>query len=1132
MKSKQRIELLPIKIAGASANENAATSPSCPPCKSAAHIVEPIRTKRAKNSKLSTLKFIQLSERGNSTRLFVPPLSLSSTTRHSPFRQLESRYSIHRSVSADDMCFYTRHSKKKSATISKKPKEKQRRNSESALSEKSKTDLLCIFSGLRSPKTKRKEGGKQKESVVQTPEVIRIIAPEIEDTGIERKPLHAQCLQVQTGDEILERRFTPYNTISTSPTKRKTNILSSGRRTRTRWDSGIVSNYSLGSTEINTSYPSLYLHHNFQQTTTASPQSFLSNSSPSYLDGYCSRWAYSRNQKSSHGVSSIHTDSSIEEQRGNDLEGSLKFADEETLADMTILSDKSGMYEISSFIKPGIPPLKNSMHNEEEIMLVKIEPPLLGLIMNPDSNVSTDSAGDPILSQEYSNKLPNDSILQAKEEDHDYTIKPQATQYEQVVPHEITSETSDSPQQNIIKERTTHVENFFIKKTADSIQQSEPVDIQNPLSSVDSVDSVDHQSIFSSSETVIYGGHTMSTEIQNVSPIETSTLPAKVQKDELDENQECEAVNEDLTLERNYNLHSNMNSEITEKVFSSEIPIEILVTAIPYQPTIFKTEEVLLKESIVELRRNNSSESEEITVRENKPSTKSSSNLKRESTVDDQSSLELESDGYQTSTTKFLPYMSRNVVRSFEASRDSGLHSIGSSDTTFLEQSSLCKEGLISRSEELDSLTNSPQKVLTVMEEAPKANGKFSTSQVPEGIVFTTVIIGDHSIPYGQSHQEMYAQSSQNETSIMEKSTDSGIHSAVSTLRKSTASTSTSVIDDTDQDLDTSERISELANQETIEITSRVHQKVQIGDEVLPLVTPLREIPVSGAVQYLIGEISPLNKTQNESERKTEVKEAADIQPIITPTQEVPVSTAILEVKKEIVSLSQTQNEPKRKTEFEEITDVLPVITPVQEIPVSAAVRDINEEIASVNQAQEKPLRKKEAVDTQSIIAPTQEVPLFAAFFGKHEESPLESMDLSERIQDSVHQNSISSKVENTFSSSYLETDIELIDTSPELLVVQRRTRKSSTPSVESIKEQLIEKGKEIEKELCSSADSFDIDKLYDKEAYEIVRDMLGRCSPETLKLVQTAVLTYDQHPKLDKSIKLDQQNHKQASYF
>ncbi|KAM3186798.1 hypothetical protein ACTXT7_003608 [Hymenolepis weldensis] len=1129
MKSKQRIELLPIRIAGAPTNENAAISQSYPPCKSAAHIVGPIRTKKAKYSKLSTLKFIQLSERGNSTQLFVPPLSLSSTIQQSPFRQLKTRYSIHRSVSADDMCFYTRHSKKKSATTSTKPKEKQRRNSESALSEKSKADLLCIFSGLRSPKSKRKEGGKQKESVVQTPEVIRIIAPEIEDTGIERKPLHSQCLQVQIGDEILDRRFTPYNAISTSPTKRKTNILSSGRQTRTRCDSGIVSNYSLGSTEIDTSYPSLYLLHNFQQTTTASPQSFLSNPSPSYLDGHCSRWAYSNNQKSSHGVSSIHTDSSIEEQRGNDLEGSLKFADEETLADTTILSDKFGMCEISPFIKPGIPPLKNSMHNGEEIMSMNIEPPLLGLIMNPDSKTSTDSAGDPIISEEYSNKLPNDSILQAKEEDYDYPIKPQVTQYEQIVPHEITYELSDNRRQKVIEERTTHVADFSIKKIADSIQQSEPVDIQNPLSSVDSVDSADHQSIFSSSETVIYGGHTMSMEKQTASPIETSTLPSKVQKNELDENEKCESVNEDLTLERNYNLYSNMNSEITEKIFASEnlieIPANTPVTDIPYQPTIFKTEEVLPRESIVQLRRNNSSESEEITVREDKPGTKSSSNLNRESRVDDQSNLELESDGYQTSTTEFLPYMSRNVVRSFEASRDSGLHSIGSSDTTFLEHSSLFKEGLISHSEDLDSLTNSPQKVLTVMEEAPKAIGKYSTSQVQEGTVFPTVIIGDHSIPYEQSHQEMYALSSQNETSIMEKSTDSGIHSAVSTLRKSTASTSTSVTDDTDQDLDTSERIPELANQETIEITSHVHQKVRIVDEVPPLAIPIREIPVSGAVQYLNEEISSLNKTQNESERKTEVKEADNIQSIITPTQEIPVSTAILEVKKELVSVSQTQNEPKGKTKVDEITDVLPIITPIQEIPVSAAVRDVNEEIAPVNQAQEKPVRKKEAVNIQPIIAPTQEVPVFAAFFGRHEESPLESMDLSERIQDSVQQNGFAPKVENTYSPSYLETDIELIDTSPELLVVQRRTRKSSAPSVESI-----EKEKEIKIELSPSAEkrhSFDIDKPNDKGAYKIVRDMLGRCSHETLKLVQTAVLTYDRHPKFDKSIKLDQLNHK-----
>nr|CDS32488.1 expressed conserved protein [Hymenolepis microstoma] len=1067
VRTKQLTELLPINISKASTNENAVTSPTFPFYQSAAHIVEPIKTKRAKHDKLSKPKFIRLSEQGNSRRLFLPTPSLSSTTQWSPFRQLESRYSIHRSYSADDMCFYTRHPRKKSNT-SKKPKEKQRRNSDSVLSKKSKSDFLCILSGLRFPKGRRKEGGKQ-EIVVRTPEVIQSISPEIDPTEIKTNALHGRGLQVQVEDESLNRRLTPYFTMSTSPTKRKTNMLISGSRTRTRWDSGIASNYSLESSEVSTSNPSLHLRHDLQQAATASPQSFLSTSSPSYLDGHYFAWAHSRNQKSSHSVASNHMDSSIEAQRGNDLEYSLKFADEENLSDTTILSDKSGMCGISPFIKPGIPPLKTSMHKEEEITPLINEPRLFQGIANPNSEELTISAGDSTIAMEFFKTPSDDYILQAQEESFENAIKPQVTRYEQRTPPEDTSDISDKYKRNAVEGTAINDADFVIKDKTDSIQQRTPVVIQNPMRSENSVGSCAHQSIFSSAETVIYEGHTKSMELQNPSLVNSSNHLANVQKAELDVSQEFDDANEDQTSERNYNSSPNLNSEITEKVFtpenSPETPADTPAGTSPYQSTDLQIEELLLNESISQLSRNNSLEFEEITMSGNKSAGTSLSNLKRESAVADQSNLKMGEADYQDFTTESLPHMCRNASRSFKASRDSGLHSIGGTDTTSLGYSSLDKEGLISQSE------------------FSKKNDECSINGTQKGIVFAAEITGDHSISNEEPHQEMYALSSQNETPIMENSADSGIHSAVSTLRKSTASTFPYVTDDIDQDLDNSERIPGLVNQETIEITPYVHQNVQIFDEKLAPVALVQETLVSVPAQDLDEEILPVNKSQNESGRETEVKELSFIQPIITSTQE---------------------------------------------LPLLAAVHDVNEEIVSVGQAQKEHERIKGTVDIQ----PIQEVPVFAVFFGKHDEDPLERIDLKEEIQDSIHRSEAAPKVKNPYPRLYLETESGIIDESSKDL-----SPLSLPPSEEGIKKQRIEKVQKVEKELSSSTKkrySLDVGRsntvdLCDKEAYEIVRAMLESCSPDTLKLAQNAVLTYGPHPKFDKSMDCDQPNPKQV---
>ncbi|VDN96366.1 unnamed protein product [Rodentolepis nana] len=1045
VRSRQLTELQPIKISKASTNEDAVTSPTFPLCQSASHIVGPIKTKRAMHNKLSKPKFIQLSEQGNSRRLFFPPRSLSSVTQWSPFRQLEVRYSIYRSFSADNMCFYTKHSKKKSSSTSKKPKEKQRRNSDSVLSNKSKSDLLCILSGLRFPKGKQKEGGKQK-----TPKVIKSFSPESDLTKIETNALHGRCLQVQVEDESPVERLIPYVTMSTSPTKRKTNTLTSGNRTRTRWDSGIASNYSLGSSEVSTSNPSLHLHHDLQQAAIASPQSFLSISSPPYLDGQFSAWTQSRNLKSSHYISSYH---SIEAQRENDLEYSLKFADEENLADTTILSDKSGMCESSPFIKPGIPPLKNSMPMEKEITPVKTESRLNKRITNPDSEASTVSAGDSAVSVEFFQKLPNDFILQAQEESLEHAIKPQISRYDQRTPPEVTSDISDKHRLNSTEATVVDNADFVIQNKADSIQQTVPLDIQNPMRSIDGVDSCAHQSIFSCAETVIYEGHTLSMDEHNASLIDSSNHPTEVNDVKLDVSQEIDYANENQTLERNYSLSSNLNSEIAEKVFTPENSLETPVNTpggtSPYESTDFQIDELFLNKSTSQLSRNNSSEFEEMTMRENESAANSLSNLKRESTVGDQPILKMVEADYKNYTTETLPHMSRNASRSFEVSKDSGLHSICGTDTTSFGHSSLYKEDLISQSE------------------VPKTNDTCNISQVQKGIVFAAVITGDHSISNEEPHQEMHTL---NEMPIMENATDSGIHSAVSTLRKSTASTPAFVTDEIDQDLDNSERISELVNQETIEITPHVHQKVPLFDDVLTPIALVQERLVSMPPQDLNEEILPVNKSQNELETKTEVKEISFIQPIITT---------------------------------------------IQEVPPLAAVLDMNEEILPMNQAQMEHERIPEAIDIQ----PIQEVPIFAVLFEKNDEKLLKGKDLEEKNHDPIRR------------SETAETDGLIDKSSKSLTPLSRRS------SEESIWEQRLEKEQKVEEEINSSTNNrynFEVEKpntpeLCDKEAYEIVRDMLRSCSPDTLKIVQSAVLTYGPHRKFGKSMECNQPNLKQA---
>ncbi|KAM7537833.1 hypothetical protein Aperf_G00000076413 [Anoplocephala perfoliata] len=1026
VRSKHLVEHLPTKIATASTNEKAAASTSQPGSQSPAQTAVPNKSRHAKKSELTAQESIRFSGGSESARFFaLSPPSSSFETHRTIFRHSESRHSIQRSFSLDDMCFCTGRSHRKSTH----KKSQQKRNSEPVLSTKSKKDLLCIFPPLISGKKKRKGDATLTPVVVETPEVIRVATLKDDTLKSLRKPLESHCLQVQIGDEIPNSRSTPHSTTSASPPKRRTYTLSSGRRTRTQCDSGIVSNYSLVSAELSTSDPNLYPSQQ-QQIMMTSPQSFFSSSSPSYLDGTFSQWIRHKKQKESPGVFSMRTDSSVEEQRGTELGESLKFADDGNDADVTILSDKSGMCEAEPFRKPGIPPLVNQPPFKE----VNAEMRSDSLVLNPDSRASTDSVDDPTQCEDYDNELPYDSKLQreqssSQKERDDFENKPHAVQLEQRILSDSKNESPDSLSWKVSTangETTTSKSDLFINELPSA---------QIPTGPLDSGGSFDRQ--------MISGEHPLTVsdclQQENTSPAELKIL----QSYESNWNQGIEdarcAQTSFSEKERNVSLLSpnevtNTDSGIPEKSCMPEEPIEpsvnASVQAVPHQIAGFKTEEALSSRELVQNEQSESSESDESTIREAQEGSEISSwskcdptnqRIKATTKSEDEQSLTAESLRGDTSKTSML----------IEASSDSGLLSLGSPDTISLsaatDLSSLNKEELVPSTEESDTINHSSHKLPAVIEKTFGIERQYNITPVQEEAVFASEMTGDHSMTPGESHLGLFPANSTNELSSTEKSLDSGIQSASDTLQKGIKSTSVSITPDTDQDLKGSEkvptRLKESLNQEAAEIESYVQES---QDVIMPLIVAVQARPVSAAIEE-------------------------------TPSEDM-----------------LTCRNPSEPAGMVEVTD--------------------------------------------AAVHPTVK---------KHQES-------KERVQESVQKLQRESEIPSIQGS--IETNV---DQRPEPLIIQREgTLNSSSPPVmrsddgNNLEEKLAGLEQESVDDLLPTAerrsifvDNTDAVTIFDQGAYEIARDMLKICSPETLRLVRSAAKTYNKDPKFTESSELDQQN-------
>lgn len=1031
-----------MKIGKASTNENAATSASQPDSQSSAHTAAPNKSMQTKKSEQTAQEYITFSERRESTSLFTLYPSSSFTT----FRQLDSRHPFHHSFSLDDMCFCTGRQHGKSA-----PKKlKQRRNSEPELPKKSKKDLLCLFPTLKSGKKRRKGDATQTPTVIETPEVIRVVASKHDASKSQRRPLETHCLQVQTGDEIPNSRSAPHSTTSTSPSKRKAYTLSSGRRTRTRYDSGIVSNYSLVSTETSTSYPNLCLNQHVQRhlTATTTPQSFLFSSSPSYLDGTFSKWTQYNKRKVSPGVSSIHTDSSVEEQRGNEMEESLRFVDDENAADITILSDTFGMSEAGSFMKPGIPPLQKQSPFVEVITPARDEFRSHSLLMNPDSRASTYTVDDPTKPEDYYSELHSDSSFQREmmrraDENLENMIQLHAVHFERRSPNDSRYECSDSLHS---KASTTSGESAISKS---DLFITESPSIQNPTSSMDSVGSFGLRLICLSAENVISGEH----PLMACDSLQKNTSPTELKKFQIGESNRNQGAEDSRRAqtpfsekESSFSLPksskvSNPDSEILEDSYMLEESIEMTVNApvqaASYQIIVSQTNEALLRQPLVQNDLDDSSESEESTIRETQENSKIA--IWSKCDLPDQQIKATKSEERLSLTAESLLNATSKTPTSTEESSDSGLLSIGSPDSTSLsaaiDLSSLHKEEFILHSEVLDSIAHSSQKLSAAMEKTFETEGQYNLTPVHGGAVFDSVMISDHSMALEESHQDFFPATSINELSIMEKSLDSGIQSAANTLQKGMTSTSIPKMADFDQDLNASERdptrLNELLNQEVSGIES-LAQKSQDVSSFLPIIVPVQERPESAAVH---------------------------------------IPQIVEEISSENMLNYRSQNEPTRVGEI-----------------------------------------------TDAVVQPTVK----------------KQQGSTERIQESVQKLQREHKIPS--AQGFTETDIDQMDTKSESLIIQReQTLKShSMPVVKSIPSSNIEaEVAELEQEADNDppsprerrsifVDNIDAVKSFDKEAYEIVRDMLRSCSPETLRLVRSAVKTYD---KITESPELDQQN-------
>ncbi|EUB64419.1 hypothetical protein EGR_00963 [Echinococcus granulosus] len=404
------------KMANAEANEKWKGTESMHLNQSEAKVKGPIKsevcgTQLSRNAAES----IQSSEKG----FFTPPFTLSPSLipfRFS-FRQKEHNLRDHLSSSLNEMCLFgnlIRCQNKKSHA----KKVKQRRYSDSAVSEEQKhenIDYICFPSRY---KTKKKKllmtepilNHRTEQIIVKTPEVIRVSILEISNPLQPRKTLQAHCLQVKDGDDSLDKRISPNSTLSSSPSKRKTNTLGKCRKSKLRCDSGIASNFSFISTEISSSSPSL-CNHQHSISLAKSPSTFFSSSSPSCLDSLKIGQNRSCMQECSPEASSLHSThsrSSTGEQHIALVEDSIKFVDDEVSDNEIIHSERRRIDKRERFVKPGMPPLKNPNPHET---VTKLSQSYRPRIMNPDSKASSDSIKDPTLTGGYDVECPEDYHL-------------------------------------------------------------------------------------------------------------------------------------------------------------------------------------------------------------------------------------------------------------------------------------------------------------------------------------------------------------------------------------------------------------------------------------------------------------------------------------------------------------------------------------------------------------------------------------------------------------------------------------------------------------------------------------------------------------------------------------------------
>ncbi|KAL5109960.1 hypothetical protein TcWFU_002530 [Taenia crassiceps] len=417
-RSKPPKQKPPIKMANADTNENGKGIASMPLDQSGSGTKVPIMSEVCGTQLPSCAsESIWSSKKGFST----PPFAHSSSLFffRSPFRQQEHNSKNNLISSLNDMCLLGNLIRCQNKKLRTK-KEQQRRYSDSAVEKKEgyeNIDYLCFPSRYKMKKKKRlmtepPPTQQTEQMIVETPEATRVSVPQISSLLQPRKALQTYCLQVKIDDDSLDKRSSSHSALSSSSSKRKTNIPSNGRRSKVRCDSGIASNFSVISTDVSSSSPSLcYPQHS--DYLVASPSTFFSSSSPSCLNHHETDQNRSQKQKRSLDPSSLHSalsQSSITAQYIATLEDSLKFVDDEDPDDEIIRSEQRRINEMESFVKPGIPPLKNHNELEVEIKQSQIFRPK---IMNPDSKASSDSIEDPTLTEDYDTEFPEDLSLQS-----------------------------------------------------------------------------------------------------------------------------------------------------------------------------------------------------------------------------------------------------------------------------------------------------------------------------------------------------------------------------------------------------------------------------------------------------------------------------------------------------------------------------------------------------------------------------------------------------------------------------------------------------------------------------------------------------------------------------------------------